>query len=151
MVSKPAKLFISYAHEDELFKEKLSKHLSLLKRRNVVDAWSDRMITPGDEWKQEIDTELETADIVLLLVSSDFLASDYCYDVEMNRAMVRHGAGDVRVIPIIVRPVDWTTAPFAKLQALPRNAIPISQWPNEDAAFDDIAKGIRDVVEGRRV
>ena len=147
MNKKSAKVFISYAHADEAYKEKLIKHLSLLRRQSFIETWHDRMITPGDEWKGEIDSSLDEADIILLLVSADFLASDYCWGVEMKRALQRQEMGEARVIPIILRSVDWRGAPFAKLQALPKDAQAITEWSDEDAALADIANGIRAAVE----
>ena len=140
-------VFLSYAHEDENLRDELAKHLKLLERQRVISAWYDRQITAGTEWKGQIDNHLETAKIILLLVSADFLASDYCYDVELKRAMERHEAKEARVIPIILREVDWKGAPFGKLQALPRNAEPVTNWSNPDPAFADIARGIRRAVE----
>lgn len=103
-------------------------------------------ISAGTEWKDQIDARLDSADLILLLVSPDFLASDYCYDVELQRALERHIAGEARVIPIIVRPVDWHEAPFAKLQALPRDGKPISTWARRDEAYKDVVTGIRGAV-----
>lgn len=146
---EPARVFISYTRRDEPLKDELLKHLSILKRQSVIETWHDRMIEAGGDWEGEIDQHLEAADIVLLLISSDFLASDYCWDVEVKRALERHESGDTRVVPIILRQVDWKGAPFAKLQALPKDAKPVCDWPNRDAAFTDVAKGIRRVVESR--
>lgn len=98
-----AKVFFSYAHEDEALRDKLETHLSLLKRQGVIETWHDRRIGPGDAFGDDIDTALETSDIVLLLVSADFLASDYCHDIEMRRALERHAQGLARVVPIILR------------------------------------------------
>ncbi|NJM71321.1 MAG: TIR domain-containing protein [Scytonema sp. RU_4_4] len=144
---KAIEVFFSYAHEDENLRNELAKHLKLLERQGVIKAWYDRKITAGDEWKTEIEKQLNSAQIILLLVSSDFLASDFCWSVELKRAMKRHEVGEARVIPIILREVDWHEAPFAKLQALPRNAEPVTNWANRDQAFTDITKGIRRVVE----
>jgi hypothetical protein len=147
---KPAKsieVFFSYSHKDEELRDELEKHLSILKRQGVITGWHDRRIGAGREWAGEIDTHLNTADVILLLISSDFLASDYCYDVEMKRAMERHEAGEARVIPVILRPVDWKGAPFGKLQALPTDAKPVTEWPNRDGAFLNVAQGIRAAVE----
>ncbi len=148
---QPLEIFYSYAHEDEELRDKLEKHLSLLKRQGVISDWHDREITAGSEWANQISEYLESAQIILLLISPDFLASDYCHDVEMTRAMERHHNKEARVIPIILRPVDWEGAPFSKLQCLPRNAEPVTLWKNEDAAFRDIAKGIRKVAEEIRL
>jgi hypothetical protein len=140
-------VFFSYSHKDERMREKLEKHLSALRRENVIAGWHDRKIMPGTEWKDQIDKHIETAHIILLLVSADFLNSDYCYDVELKRAIARHDAGEARVIPIILRPCDWLNTPFGKLQALPRDGKPVSGGVTQDHAFNEIARGIRRVVE----
>ena len=140
-------VFFSYAHEDEQLRDELTKHLSILKRQNKIRDWYDREITAGKDWSGQIDEHLESAKIILLLVSADFLASDYCYDVELKRAMERHEANEARVIPIILREVLWKGAPFGKLQALPKNAKAVTNWSNLDQAFADIAKGIQRAVE----
>ncbi|WP_017299339.1 AAA-like domain-containing protein [Nodosilinea nodulosa] len=144
-------LFFSYSHRDEALRDELAKHLSLLERQGVLSSWHDRQITPGSEWAGQIDHYLEQAQIILLLVSADFLASNYCYDIELNRAMKRHADGDAVVIPVLLRSVDWQGASFRRLQALPKNAKPVTTWANQDEAFTDIAKGIRKVVEGLRM
>ena len=137
------RLFYCYSHVDENLRNSLEKHLSALRRTGVIDEWHDRRITAGSEWKDRIDRSLDEADVVLLLISADFLASDYCYDVEMERALERHEAEEAVVIPVIVRPVDWSDAPFGKLQALPKDARPVTSWPDQDEALTDVAKGIR--------
>ncbi len=136
-------VFYSYSHKDEELRDQLENHLAMLKRDGVIEGWHDRRISAGREWEGQIDAYLNSADIILLLVSSDFLASDYCYDVEVKRAMERHEAGEARVIPVILRSCDWASAPFAKLQALPKDAKPVKKWGDPDDAFVDIAKGIR--------
>jgi hypothetical protein len=143
----PIEVFFSYADEDEQVKDELVKHLSILKRQGVITAWHNRKITAGTEWAGEIDTHLNTASVILLLISSDFLASDYCYDIELARAMERHASGEACIIPVILREVDWKGAMFGKLQALPKNAEPITNWVNRDQAFADVARGIREAVE----
>jgi TIR domain len=140
------KLFFSYAHKDEPLRDELAKHLSLLKRQNIITDWHDRNITAGTDWAQAIDDNLNTANIILLLISADFLASDYCYDKEMTRALEHHNQGTACVIPIILRPCDWHSAPFGKLQALPKDAKPVTKWDNPDEAFTHIAQGIRKAV-----
>jgi internalin A len=140
-------LFYSYSHKDEELRDELENHLALLKRRDVIRGWHDRRITAGKEWADQIDGRLKSADVILLLVSADFLASDYCYDVEMQRAMERHAAGEAVVIPVILREVDWHSALFGKLQALPKDGKPVTSWSNRDEAFTDIARGIRRAVE----
>lgn len=143
----PVEIFCSYAHEDDAWLHKLEKHLSLLKRQGLISLWHDRLITPGIDWAKTIDTHLEIASVILLLVSADFFASDYCYGVEMKRALERQEAGEAWVIPILVRPSDWRDSPLAHLQALPTDAKPISSWLNKDTALADIAAGIRRVIE----
>lgn len=145
--NKPVKVFYSYSHEDEALRKELEKQLAILKRENVISSWHDSEIEAGSDWDEEIRAQLDSADIILLLISADFLASDYAYEIEAREAMRRHEAGKARVIPIILRAADWTSAPFGKLQALPRGARPVTSWLNRDEAFADIAKGIRAVVE----
>ena len=111
----PISLFYSYSHKDEALRKKLETHLSLLKDQGVISGWHDRRIEAGTEWDGVINENLEEAGMILLLVSADFLASRYCRDVEIARAMERHEAGTARVIPVILRPVDWHSAPFGKL------------------------------------
>ena len=143
----PVEVFFSYAHEDEELKEGVRKHIVLLQRRGLIRKWHDRMISPGQNWADKIDSHLNTAHVILLLVSADFIASDYCYGVEMKRALERHAAGEARVIPVILRPCDWQDSDFAHLQALPVDGRAVTDWPNPDNAFTDIARGIRRVVE----
>jgi len=135
-------LFLSYAHEDEALLRILEVHLSLLKRQSLISTWYDRQIVPGTDWAETISTHLEQASIILLLVSPDFLASDYCYDVEMRRALKRHESKEARVIPIILRPCGWNHAPFAHLSCLPQDGKPITTWDNQDIAWNDVETGI---------
>jgi hypothetical protein len=146
-MSNAVKVFFSYSHKDEVLRDDLATHLSLMKRQGIIEAWHDREISAGAEWANAIDDNLNAADIILLLVSANFLASDYCYDIEMQRAMERHEAREARVIPIILKPTDWSDAPFAKLQALPKNAKAVTTWQDKDEAFLNVAQGIRRVVE----
>jgi hypothetical protein len=144
---RPIEVFFSYSHRDEVLRDDLAKHLHLLERQGIITRWHDRCITGGTEWAGSIDEHLRTADIILLLVSADFLASDYCYDVEVRRAMERHEAREARIIPIILRAADWHSAPFGKLQALPKDGRAVTSWSNQDEAFFDIARGIRSVAQ----
>jgi hypothetical protein len=145
------KLFIySYSHKDENMRDSLETHLALLKRQGLITSWHDRRITAGEEWADQIDKHLEEADIILLLVSADFLASYYCYDIEMKRALERHELCEVRVIPIIILQADWHEAPFAKLQVLTKDAKPVNSWDDADEVWLDVAQGIRRVVEQLR-
>jgi hypothetical protein len=144
---KTIEVFFSYSHRDEKLRDKLEKHLSILKRHAAVRSWHDRKIGAGTEWKGQIDEHLNTAGLILLLVSDDFLASDYCWDVEVKRAMGRHEVGATRVIPVILRQCDWKRAPFGALQALPKDGRPVTSWSNRDEAFYNVATGIRAAVE----
>jgi TIR domain len=145
--TQPIEIFYSYAHADEKLRDELNKHLYNLKRQGFIVDWYDRDISAGTEWKHQIDSHLNTAQIILLLISPDFLASEYCYSIEMTRALERHEAGDARVIPIMLKSVDWHGAPFKKLQMLPKNAKAVTSWRNRSDAFVDIAKGIREAVK----
>jgi hypothetical protein len=136
-------VFFSYSHKDETLRNQLETHLAMLKRQGVISAWYDRRLVAGDEIDQGIKQELDRADIILLLVSADFLASEYCYGVEMRRALERHDQGEARVIPIILRPCDWHHAPFGKLLASPTDGLPVTKWTDPDDAFLDIANAIR--------
>ncbi|GMV31904.1 MAG: hypothetical protein AMXMBFR59_40290 [Rhodanobacteraceae bacterium] len=138
-----AKLFISYAHEDEAYKNKLLSHLTMLKREGLIEPWNDRTIMAGDDFSAAIDGELAKADIILLLVSANFIQSAYCYSREMTRAMDLHSNGLARVIPVIVRPCDWHKSPFGHLTAAPRDGKPITTWSNDDEAYLDVANQVR--------
>lgn len=141
-------LFFSYTHKDEALRDELEAHLSLLKHQGLIDVWHDRRIMAGDVIDDTISRELEQANIILLLVSSNFLASSYCYSREMQRAMERHEAGETRVIPVILRSCDWHSAPFGKLNGVPRDGRAVTLWPDRDEAFTDVARQIRTAVEG---
>ncbi len=147
-MTSPIEIFFSYSHKDQKFRDELEKQLRFLERQGAITGWSDRKIGAGREWANEVDTHLNSAHIILLLVSPDYLASDYCYDTEMKLALERHEAKEAVVIPVILRSVDWKGAPFGKLQALPTDAKAVTAWPNRDKAFEDIAKGIRNIIEG---
>lgn len=140
-------IFFSYSHKDEVLRNELEAHLALLKHEGLVEAWHDRRIIAGDDVDDFIFSQLEAADIILLLVSSDFINSAYCYSREMARAMERHHAGQARVIPVILRHCDWSRAPFGKLLAAPRDAKPVASWPDRDEALADVARQVRQAVE----
>jgi hypothetical protein len=141
-------VFFSYSHRDEELRDEMAKHLTILKRQGVITTWHDREITAGTEWAGAIDAHMNSAQVILLLISPDFLASDYCWDIELKRAMERHEAREARVIPVILRPVDnWSKAPFGKLQAFPTNGKPVTTWSNRDEAFANVAQAIRKAVQ----
>jgi TIR domain len=147
------KLFYCYARKDKPLRDELEIHLSWLKRQ--LTNWHDHEILPGEEWEQAIDKDLNTAHPILLLISPDFMASDYCFSKEMRRALERHKEGTCRVIPIILRPTYWEDAPFSSIQLLPTNAKPITSWPNPDEAFQDvvteISRTIKDLLKKERL
>ena len=150
MNTKPEaiKIFYSYAHEDKILRDELEKHLGAMRRSGLITEWHDRDIQAGTEWEHEIDTHLNSAEIILLLVSSDFINSNYCFSVEMRRALERHKLREARVIPILLRSVDLEGTPIAPLQMLPSGRKPITLWQDRDEAFSDVAKGIRTVIKG---
>ncbi len=139
-------LFFSYSHKDEALRNELEAHLGLLLQQGHLEVWHDRRIGAGAEIDAAIDAQLEAADIILLLISSDFIKSNYCYSKEMQRAVERHEAGEARVVPVILRPCDWHSAPFGKLLAVPRDGRAITLWPNQDEAFADVTAQIRRLV-----
>ncbi len=141
-----ARLFISYSHADDEHRKRLELHLASLRREGLIAPWHDRMIPAGTEWAATIDRNLAEADIVLLLVSADFVASDYCFDKELQLALERRARGEAMVIPVFVEPTDFAGLPFAKLQGLPRDGKPVSMWANRDEAWLDVVKGIRSAL-----
>lgn len=149
MTTHPSQVsvFLSYAQKDENVLEKLEAHLSTLKRKGQISLWYRREILPGTDWAKEIDRHIEQASIVLLLISDDFLASDYCDQVEVQRALQRHKEGQASVIPIILRPCDWQGASFGHLQPLPTAGKAFTTWGNRDEAFTDVVEGMKKVLE----
>src|SRR5260370_22583189 len=131
----PIEVFCSHAPADEEWSREVEKHLSLLRRQGLVSIWHRRDIIAGMDWSIAIDAHVNGAAVILLLISPDFFASDYCYGVEMTRALQRHQADEARVIPILLRPVDWKEAPFAHLQVLPTNVEAVPSWRTRDKAF----------------
>jgi hypothetical protein len=142
-------IFFSYSHKDEGLRDRLETHLAMLKRRGVISTWHDRRLVVGDDIDAGVSAELERADIILMLLSPDFLASEYCYGVEMARAMERHRAGAARVIPVILRPCDWHQAAFGALLATPTDGRPVTKFPDQDDAFLEITMAIRAAAQDR--
>lgn len=145
--TKGLAVFVSYSHVDEKFKIDLVKHLTPLQRLGLIETWHDGKIKPGDEWDRAITSNLKKAQIILLLVSIDFITSKFCYDIELSRALDRQEKGEAKVIPIILRACMWHETPFAKLQSLPKGGHAVSSWPDRDAAFVDVGEGIRQVAQ----
>ncbi len=145
---KPLEIFCCYHHEDEKMLDLLKKHLKPFQREDQFTIWSDTNLIGGDQWKEERHKHLENADIILLLISPDFMDSDYCYNA-MMRAIQRHDDGRAVALPILLRPTLWKVVPnlpFAHLQIFPKNGKPVSLWPNPDKAFNDIAFQVYQVV-----
>src|SRR3954451_24467773 len=150
MSTGPVRVFYSYSHADVRMLERLRKHLAMLRRHGLISEWHDRDIEAGAEWREEIARELDEADLILLLISADFLASDFCYEEEMVQAVARAEHGQATVIGVMLRPVDgWELSPFARFQVVPRNARPITQWASADEAYSDVAASIRSAIEHR--
>ena|SRR5438876_7734598 len=147
----PYKVFISYAHEDRPLLNDLVAHLSILQNRKLISAWKDTDISPGTEWKKQIIDSLNGAQIILLLISADFMNSEFCYSIEMKRAIQRHKADEARVIPILLRPVYWKGAPFEILDVLPVDAKkrpkPIVSWSIRDDGYLNVVEGIASAIE----
>ena len=141
-------LFISYAHRDEDLKTQLDKHLTPLKLQKIIEKWSDRQIEGGQDWAHQIDSNLKSADIILLLVSPDFVSSEYCAGIELQEAMKRYRSGDAVVVPVILEPCDWKWLDFGKLQATPKDGKAITDWPNINSAFLDVINTIRQIAQG---
>ncbi len=143
------KVFYSYASEDQALRDKLEKHLENLGRQGILTSWSNRNINAGEDWEQKIIANLDEADIILLLISSDFFSSAHCYDVELPKALEKQRSGQAEVLPILLRPVDWEESPFSHLPVHPANGMAINTWPNLDAALLEAVKGIKQVVKKR--
>lgn len=148
--TSPLKVFISYSHIDEKIKNDLQKHLSPLKRMDLISEWSDREIKAGDDWGSAISKQLEQAHIIILLISIDFINSKYCYDIEMDKALERHEDESAVVIPVIVRNCLWQHTPFAKLQAVPKDGRAVASYADLDTALTEVTEAIRTVAESLR-
>ncbi|GAB4194733.1 MAG: hypothetical protein Fur006_40710 [Coleofasciculaceae cyanobacterium] len=137
----------SQSNRDEDLLDNLAKHLSSLKREGVITYWDQREISAGEEWQSKIDNHLDTASIILLLISADFIDSDECYYQEFERAIKRYENAEAYIVPVLLRAVDWKERRFGDMPVLPRNGIPVTSWTNIDEAFQDVAKGIRELVQ----
>lgn len=140
------KVFVSYSHVDKDLKDRLVKHLRPLEHENLVEVWVDHQIKAGDDWDREIAKKLSTADIVLTLVSIDFINSKYCYDIELEKALEREAEGESTVIPVILRSCLWTKSPLGRLKALPTDGKAVMTWADIDEALTLVASGIRDAA-----
>lgn len=142
----PLKLFLSYAKADAELKERLDNHLTALKRGNLIDVWSDEQVLAGHDWGEAAKTNIQEADIVLLLVSASFIASEHIWKSEVEKAMSRRSEG-VIIVPVALKPVDWGGLPFAGLQGLPRSQKPVTTYNDLDLGLLEVARGVREVVE----
>ena len=143
----PLSVFYSYSHKDEDLRLELEAHLAALRRSGLISEWHDRMIDAGQQWKNQIDQHLDSANLILFLISADFINSGYCMDVEVARALERHKRREAVLVPIILRPVLWQVIPcLEELQALPKNALPIIQWTPRDLAYVSVCEGILRLV-----
>jgi len=143
------KLFISYSKSDKSYLSELKTQLASLKRQNLLETWDDTDLIPGEEWDAAIRKHFQASDIIILLVSADFMATDYIWDVEIKAAIERHERGEATVIPIIIRPCVWSDTPFARLTALPEKAKPVSTWENKDEAWTQVVQKIKTVLQAK--
>lgn len=150
MTFRPLEIFVSYSVADEQYVTQLLNHLSSFRRKGLIRPWNQRQIRPGDNRMTEVSSHLEEADIILAIVSSDFLSSDYFHDVELKRALVRHSTGEARLLPIIVRPCDWESTALGDCEPLPRDGRPVNNWPDQDDAWLDVVRAIQNIVNDKR-
>lgn len=141
------KVFISYSHKDESYKDDLIEHMSGLIRSGLITEWNDRKIVPSMDWSKEISTNLEGSELILFLISSSFLASDYCVNIEVKKALEMHQSGRAQLIPIVIRAVDWGDSELSYIQGLPKDAIPVSSWSDQDEAWLNVVNGLRACIE----
>ncbi len=148
-MAEKVNVFISYSHKNKKQCSEMIEHLSSLEHEEIIAAWTDRDIPPGAEWAEEISKALEQADLILLLISSGFIGSKFCYSVEMKRAIERHDARTATVIPIAIADCDWGAAPFAKLQGLPPDLQPIMgvKGPKRDTVYKEVVAAIRQTAK----
>jgi hypothetical protein len=144
------KIFISYSHKDEDWRNLLAAHLAPLERAGLVQVWHDRKLLGGDRFDDVIAGELNEADLVLLLVSADFINSEYCYGKELEQALLRERQGTARVLPVILRACRWTALPFGKLNATPKDGRPVAEWSDRDAAMDEVAHAIERIAKAKK-
>jgi hypothetical protein len=137
------KVFISYAHQDAPFKDALATHFVYLRSIGLIDDWHDSMIDAGGGWRTAIDAHLNAADIIVLLISSDFLASQYCRDVELYIALKRWEKQDAEIVPVLIRDCIWEASPLRDHQMLPSGAEPVDCWPHPDKAWKEVAQTVR--------
>jgi len=140
------KIFISYSHKDDNYKVELLKQLSNLQRDGIIDGWHDRKILPGEKWDDSIKKALYECEVVLFLISADFMASDYINNTEIKISLERYIKREIQIVPIILRPCLWNETEFGQFQALPKDAKPLSTWKNIDEGLLDITKAIINII-----
>src|SRR5665213_815088 len=138
-----AHAFISYSHSDEQVVKRLHTHMSQLKREGQLSSWFDGAILVGGSLDDEIGNELKKAEIFLAIISPDYLASSYCYDIEFQEALKLFNMGQLKIVPIIAQPCDWTSSPFGKFKAIPKDGKPISEFMNDNNAYLNIIDELR--------
>ena len=143
---EPVHVFISYSQKDERYRQEMETHLKLLHRKGLIATWHDRLIKPGTEWRNAIDVKLKQAQIILLLISPDFISSDYCWDIEMKQALERHEKKEAVIIPIFIRDAKWKGTPIAELQGLPNGGKALKQWKDKDKAWGTVVEGIENAA-----
>src|SRR5436305_1992313 len=144
---EPIKIFFCYVTQDRKLRDQLEKHVIMLKRLGQITLRLNREIQAGTNWSHVEDGRFQSADLILLLICPDFLYSDYHYGIEMRHALEKHEAGNVWVIPILLRPTPiWEQSPLGKLRALPKDGKALTEHRNRDGAFTDIVKGLSEVV-----
>ncbi len=141
------KAFVSYSHADELALERLIKHLAMLKQDGQIEEWVDQRILAGGVIDDDISLSLDSSGLFLALISPDFLASNYCFDKEMKRALKLNDQGKLRIVPIIVQPCDWKASPLRKFKAIPKDGKPVAEWTNENNAWLSVIDELRRIIE----
>ena len=139
-------VFVSYAHEDAAYLTEFKKHAVMLKRSGLVSMWHDAFIPPGGNIDTSVQSKLQSSNVIVLLVSSDFLDSFWCYDIELDNALDRRARGEAAVIPVILRPCNWPETPLKNIRVLPREARPISLWEDRDSAWLDVVEQLTGYV-----
>ena len=146
LTTSPKRIFFSYSKHDKDKLDSLRKFLDPLKRQNKIALWDDRNLLPGEEWDKGIRNELEESDIILLMVSANFLATDYVWDVEIKRAMERHEVGSARVVPVILDYCVWEDLPFGKINGLPSKGKPVADYESESKAWTEVVKALKGII-----
>ncbi|MBF0155231.1 MAG: toll/interleukin-1 receptor domain-containing protein, partial [Magnetococcales bacterium] len=145
-MSDPVKIFISYAHEDEAYKDALLKFLKVLTRQKKIQPWMDRQIRIGEEWRPQIEQALRECRLGILLISADFLASDFIQDEEVPQLLEQHRTGRTRLVPIIIRHCPWTKDQIARYQALPKDGKPVKSYADSDQAWTEVTLNIAEIL-----